>query len=146
MQDLYVFSPFARKQQLGRRTQKEFESNRNRCGSHGQEAVQWSSTWATMYCTNSKENILQIATLPLFVAFCPGLRFTFIFKVSFLCHLSTKINRPDLVVCNTLLDNCQRLLQWQRALMVLESMPTFDLQPDEVTFTSSKSQCEFPKS
>eukprot|EP00434_Breviolum_minutum_P001167 symbB.v1.2.001020.t4/scaffold52.1/size380577/10 len=44
--------------------------------------------------------------------------------------------RPDLVVCNTLLDNCQRLLQWQRALMVLESMPTFDLQPDEVSKTS----------
>ena len=36
-------------------------------------------------------------------------------------HKAALVERPDLVLCNTLLENCQRSLRWQQALTVLQA-------------------------
>ncbi|CAL1150260.1 unnamed protein product [Cladocopium goreaui] len=54
--------------------------------------------------------------------------------------------RPDLVLCNIFLDNCQRQLLWQRAMWLLEEMPSkLNIQPDEVSYNSAINALELSK-
>eukprot|EP00435_Cladocopium_sp_Y103_P054214 s179_g17.t1 len=54
--------------------------------------------------------------------------------------------RPDLVLCNILLDNCQRQLLWQRAIWLLEEMPSkLKIPPDEVSYNSAINALELSK-
>eukprot|EP00913_Durusdinium_trenchii_P027710 g25984.t1 len=51
--------------------------------------------------------------------------------------------RPDLILCNTVLENCQRMLRWQQALAVLQEMPwKIGITPDEVSYNTAVNALE----
>ncbi|CAJ1407597.1 unnamed protein product [Effrenium voratum] len=55
--------------------------------------------------------------------------------------------QPDLVLCNTLLGACERMLRWQQALLVLQEMPSrSSIWPDEVSYNTTINALELSNS
>ncbi|CAK9031852.1 unnamed protein product [Durusdinium trenchii] len=97
--------------------------------------VQALSVWQQMMREGLQPSVMTISTLG------RHLRGPGALRLLSLCNEADV--RPDLILCNTVLENCQRMLRWQQALAVLQEMPwKIGITPDEVSYNTAVNALE----